>query len=239
MTLGVDAGGGATGRPSADGSVGAGGAAGGSGGRALAPQSWRARRRRGWRHEWRQPYCVIRIPVLPGKPARRLVEHVGRRVEIRGRLQSAARTVEDAGAVVFVGVGKEVGGSRVGAAANGEDAARTLCGCGTAPAVAGAVEVEPPRAPGSKRPAGLEDASFTQAVSRAAREKVTPRSSFTPRRPFFVLLSCARSHSRDVERHPAHPRRLVGDALDGRAPAALPGQGALARAAEHDGDAVG
>ena len=37
MTLGVDAGGGATGRPSADGSVGAGGAAGGSGGRAGRP----------------------------------------------------------------------------------------------------------------------------------------------------------------------------------------------------------
>ena len=37
MTLGVDAGGGATGLPSADGSVGAGGAAGGSGGRAGRP----------------------------------------------------------------------------------------------------------------------------------------------------------------------------------------------------------
>ena len=37
MTLGVDAGGGATGSPSADGSVGAGGAAGGSGGRAGRP----------------------------------------------------------------------------------------------------------------------------------------------------------------------------------------------------------
>ena len=66
MTLGVDAGSGAAGRPSTDGSVGAGGAAGEESG---APQSWRARRRRGWRHGGGSPYCVILVPVLPGIPA--------------------------------------------------------------------------------------------------------------------------------------------------------------------------